>query len=82
MQKTSVNHKSGLIMQVLQRIRGIEDVDEEFDDIKAACVQANAISNPWKEILKRKSRPQLFVALTATFFQQVRNSSHFTIHLD
>ncbi len=59
-------------MQVLQRIRGIQDVDEEFDDIRAACIQANAISNPWREILKRKSRPQLFVAMTATFFQQAR----------
>ena len=59
-------------VQVLQRIRGIQDVDEEFDDIRAACIQANAISNPWREILKRKSRPQLFVAMTATFFQQAR----------
>lgn len=56
--------------KVLQRIRGIRDVDEEFDDIRAACIQANAITNPWREILKRKSRPQLFVAMTSTFFQQ------------
>ncbi len=59
-----------LFVQVLQRIRGVQDVDDEFADIKAACVQANAVTNPWREILKRKSRPQLFVALTATFFQQ------------
>lgn len=58
-------------MQVLQQIRGSEDVEYEFDDIRAACIQANKVTNPWREILKRESRPQLFVALTATFFQQV-----------
>jgi hypothetical protein len=55
----------------LQKIRGTEYVEEEFDDIKAACVQANKVKNPWKEIMKRECRPQLFVAMTATFFQQV-----------
>ena len=57
-------------MQVLVRIRGTEDVDEELDDIRAACVESNKVTNPWAEIIKRESRPQLFVALTATFFQQ------------
>lgn len=45
-------------------------MDEELDDIRAACVESNKVTNPWAEILKRESRPQLFVALTATFFQQ------------
>ena len=57
-------------MQVLERIRGTADVDEELEDIKAACRESNKVTNPWAEILKRESRPQLFVALTATFFQQ------------
>ena len=57
-------------MQVLIRIRGTTDVEEEMEDIKAACVESNKISNPWAEITRRQNRPQLFVALTATFFQQ------------
>ena len=45
-------------------------MDEELEDIKAACVESNKVTNPWAEICKRETRPQLFVALTATFFQQ------------
>ena len=56
--------------QVLERIRGTTDVDEELEDIKAACRESNKVTNPWAEILKRQNRPQLFAALTATFFQQ------------
>ncbi len=55
---------------MLKRIRGTDDVEEELEDIKAACRESNKITNPWAEIMKYKSRPQLFVALTATFFQQ------------
>lgn len=57
-------------VQVLMRIRGTTDVEEELEDIKAACVESNKISNPWAEIIRRQNWPQLFVALTATFFQQ------------
>lgn len=45
-------------------------MEEELEDIRAACRESNKIINPWAEILKPQSRPQLFVALTATFFQQ------------
>ena len=55
---------------MLERIRGTRDVDEELEDIKAACRESNKVTNPWAEILKRQNRPQLFAALTATFFQQ------------
>jgi len=61
---------SAAVLQVLKRIRGTDDVEEELEDIKAACRESNKITNPWAEIMKYKSRPQLFVALTATFFQQ------------
>ena len=52
--------------QVLQRIRGTQHVEAELADIKHACVQANAVTNPWATILQPAFRPQLFVALTAT----------------
>ena len=58
------------LAQVLERIRGTRNVDEELEDIKAACRESNKVTNPWAEILKRQNRPQLFAALTATFFQQ------------
>ena len=30
------------------------DVDEELEDIKAACVESNKITNPWAEIISAK----------------------------
>lgn len=56
--------------RVLQDIRGIENVDEEFNDICAACKQANLVVNPWRNLLRPAYRPQLVIALTATLFQQ------------
>lgn len=56
--------------RVLERIRGTQEVDEEFNDICEACFEANKIENPWKTILSRKYRPQLVLAAASTFFQQ------------
>ena len=55
---------------MLQDIRGVEDVEEELKDIKAACEEAAQVENPWRTILKPAYRPQLVIALTSTFFQQ------------
>lgn len=59
-------------MQVLRDIRGVDNVEEEFSDIKAACERAALVVNPWRTIFKPSYAPQLFVAITATLFQQVR----------
>lgn len=56
--------------QVLRDIRGIEDVEEEFGDIRAACQRAALVTNPWRTICRPSYRPQLFIAITATLFQQ------------
>lgn len=57
--------------KMLRRIRGIDDVDVEFDDL----VKANAISKTMKKqfvkITRRKYRPQLVMAIAIQFFQQV-----------
>lgn len=55
---------------MLQDIRGIENVDEEFNDIREACEKANLVVNPWRNLLRPAYRPQLVIALTATLFQQ------------
>lgn len=60
--------------QVLRDIRGVDNVEEEFNDIKAACERARLVTNPWRTILKPSYAPQLFVAITATLFQQVHSS--------
>ncbi|KAJ0971880.1 hypothetical protein J5N97_019839 [Dioscorea zingiberensis] len=55
---------------MLRRIRGTEDIQMEYDDMVAASEEARAIQHPWSNIIKRKYRPQLTVAILIPFFQQ------------
>ena len=56
---------------MLTKIRGVQNVEEEFQDIITACKVSNSVTNPWANLFfKRSFRPQLFIAFTATFFQQ------------
>lgn len=56
---------------VLKKIRGTNNIDEEYDDIVIASHQAQAIKDPFRNLLARKHRPQLLVAILVPFFQQV-----------
>lgn len=56
---------------VLQKIRGTENVDEEFQDLLDASEVAKQVSNPWRNILQRQYRPQLVITLLIAFFQQL-----------
>ena len=51
-------------------------MEEEFSDIKAAVERARLVVNPWRTILKPSYAPQLFIAITATLFQQVTHALH------
>ena len=55
---------------MLQKARGVEDVEIELHDIVEAARQSRLIRNPYISIWKRKYRPQLFVALIFMLFQQ------------
>ncbi|XP_021824968.1 hexose carrier protein HEX6-like [Prunus avium] len=57
--------------QMLQRIRGIDDVEAELDDLIKANNVSKTIKYPFKKILERKYRPQLVMAIAIPFFQQV-----------
>ncbi|XP_004505018.1 sugar carrier protein C-like [Cicer arietinum] len=54
----------------LKRIRGVEDVDEEFNDLVIASEASMKVENPWENLLQRKYRPQLSMAIFIPFFQQ------------
>ncbi|KAM7254619.1 hypothetical protein ACFE04_003999 [Oxalis oulophora] len=54
----------------LKRIRGLDNVDEEFDDLVIASDQSRLVENPWRNLLQRKYRPQLTMAILIPFFQQ------------
>ncbi|XP_031266928.1 sugar carrier protein C-like [Pistacia vera] len=55
----------------LKRVRGVDDVDEEFDDLVAASEASRLVEHPWRNLLKRKYRPHLTVAILIPFFQQL-----------
>ncbi|XP_020587135.1 sugar transport protein 7 [Phalaenopsis equestris] len=54
---------------VLQRIRGTQGVDAEFQDIVEASELANSIRNPFRNIMEKKNRPQLVMAVAMPAFQ-------------
>ncbi|KAF8029673.1 hypothetical protein BT93_E2180 [Corymbia citriodora subsp. variegata] len=54
----------------LKRIRGIQNVDEEFQDLVAASEASKLVEHPWMNLLRRKYRPHLTMAILIPFFQQ------------
>ncbi|KMZ58026.1 putative Sugar transporter [Zostera marina] len=56
---------------MLRRIRGTEDIHEEYADLVAASEESRLVQHPWKNILERKYRPQLTMAILIPFFQQL-----------
>ncbi|KAL0298354.1 UNVERIFIED_CONTAM: Hexose carrier protein HEX6 [Sesamum radiatum] len=57
--------------KMLQKIRGTDDVQAEFDDLIAASNASASVRYPFKKIIQRKYRPQLVMSIAIPFFQQV-----------
>lgn len=58
--------------KVLEKVRGTKNVDAEFEDLIEASEAAQAIKHPFRNLLKRKNRPQLVIgALGIPAFQQL-----------
>ncbi|GMH13694.1 hypothetical protein Nepgr_015535 [Nepenthes gracilis] len=58
--------------RILEKVRGTKNVQAEFDDLVDASEQARAIKHPFRNLLKRKNRPQLIIgALCLPAFQQL-----------
>ncbi|XP_022755257.1 sugar carrier protein A-like isoform X1 [Durio zibethinus] len=55
--------------KVLVRIRGTDQVDAEFQDMVDASELANAIKYPFRNILEKRNRPQLVMAICMPTFQ-------------
>ncbi|KAF9610571.1 hypothetical protein IFM89_023365 [Coptis chinensis] len=57
---------------MLQRIRGTNDVDQEYYDLHRASEASRKIDDPWGKLLKsRKYRPHLTMSILIPFFQQL-----------
>ncbi|POO03528.1 Sugar/inositol transporter [Trema orientale] len=57
--------------KMLQRIRGTDNVDEEFQDLLEASEAAKKVEHPWRNILQPRYRPQLVICSFIPFFQQL-----------
>jgi sugar porter (SP) family MFS transporter len=56
--------------KVLQKIRGVDDVDMEFDDITDAAEEAAKMPSAMRLIVGRGYRPQLAICVLIPIFQQ------------
>ncbi|KAE8690503.1 Sugar transport protein 8 [Hibiscus syriacus] len=57
-------------VKVLRKIRGVENVDNEFDSIVHACEMARQVKDPFRKLMKPVSRPPLVIAICLQVFQQ------------
>ncbi|KAE9461755.1 hypothetical protein C3L33_06339, partial [Rhododendron williamsianum] len=55
----------------LKQIRGIDDVEEEFLDLVAASEESKKVEHPWANLLQKKYRPHLTMAIMIPCFQQL-----------
>lgn len=55
---------------VLKRIRGTENVEPEYLELVEASRIAKEVKHPFRNLLQRKNRPQLVIAVALQFFQQ------------
>ncbi|XVF28886.1 hypothetical protein REPUB_Repub15cG0071500 [Reevesia pubescens] len=63
-------HKVEKGRKVLRKIRGVENVDDEFDSIVHACEMARQVKDPFRKLMKPASRPPLVIAILLQVFQQ------------
>ncbi|GAV79418.1 Sugar_tr domain-containing protein [Cephalotus follicularis] len=66
--------------ELLLKIRGIDNVDDEFEDLKRASDASHLVKHPWGNILTRKYRPQLTMAICIPFFQQLTGMNVFVFY--
>ncbi|XP_004234230.2 sugar transport protein 8 [Solanum lycopersicum] len=55
---------------VLKKIRGVNDVEVEYQEIVAACEQAKLVKYPFRSLAKAASIPPLVIAILLQIFQQ------------
>ncbi|XP_024980207.1 sugar transport protein 13 [Cynara cardunculus var. scolymus] len=55
---------------VLKKIRGTDNVEPEYLELVEASRVAKEIKHPFRNLLLRKNRPQLIIAVALQFFQQ------------
>ncbi|XP_021724294.1 sugar transport protein 8-like [Chenopodium quinoa] len=57
--------------KVLRKIRGVDEVEAELEQIREACDQAKLVKHPYKELRKKQSVPPLVIGILMQVFQQM-----------
>uniref|UniRef100_A0A2N9FKV3 Major facilitator superfamily (MFS) profile domain-containing protein n=1 Tax=Fagus sylvatica TaxID=28930 RepID=A0A2N9FKV3_FAGSY len=57
--------------EMLQKIRGTKNVDDEFQDLVDATEAAKKVEHPWRTITQPRYRPQFIMCILIPFFQQL-----------
>lgn len=55
--------------EILEKLRGTKNVDAEFEDMVDASELSNLIKNPFRNILEKRNRPELVMAICMPMFQ-------------
>ncbi|KAL6185293.1 hypothetical protein ACLB2K_041427 [Fragaria x ananassa] len=61
----------GKARKMLQKIRGSDSVNDEFQDLVDATEVANKVENQWGNIMQQRYRPQRIICVFVPFFQQL-----------
>lgn len=56
--------------KALEIIRGVKNVDAEFEQIKHACDLAKEVKHPFQKLMKKSSMPPLIIGMLMQVFQQ------------
>ncbi|KAK4482884.1 hypothetical protein RD792_010057 [Penstemon davidsonii] len=56
--------------EALKKIRGVEDVEEEFEQIVAAAEQGKLVKKPFRKLFLKSAFPALFISNIIQVFQQ------------
>ncbi|XP_004296075.1 PREDICTED: sugar transport protein 10-like [Fragaria vesca subsp. vesca] len=66
--------------KMLQKLRGTDNVDEEFQDLIEASEASKRMEHAWKNITFLRYRPQLVICILIPFFQQLTGINIFMFY--
>ncbi|PKU65449.1 sugar transport protein 8 [Dendrobium catenatum] len=57
-------------IKMLRKVRGVENVEAEFEELKQASKVAEQVRHPYRMLMKRPSQPPLVIGILMQVFQQ------------
>jgi MFS family permease len=66
--------------ELLKKVRGVDNVDVELEDLQKASALSRSMTSPWRNLLLRRYRPQLVMALLIPAFQQLGGNNAITFY--